>query len=1127
MRRAILILSLVLTTLTIVATPSAQSAAPRLHLDVRFAAPDPAVAQRLTDVGFEIELAAPALGRWQGWLPADRLDELRTLDGVTSVQRPQYARFAAGAAITEGDEALNAATARATFNVDGSDVRVAVISDGIVGLQQAQLASEAPKLVEARAFGAGDLNRGQEGTAMIEIIHDLAPGASISFAAVLTDLDHITAVNYFAQRVDIIIDDISYAFPANQRSDVSVNTTTALQHPTWPLRLYVTAAGNWAESHWAGAWRAGPDGSRVGLLSPGAVHQFGATDTGTLYGVGNSFAVEPEDQIRLALFWDDPWGRSYNDYNLYLISESGSILAASEDTQGVGLDSHNPREHLEYVHQGKATELFVVIQNHNDDAEPVEFDLFAFHAEGAQIRLHYRTTAGSILAQSDAEGALTVGAVNVGEQAVAPYSSRGPTANGAFKPEISAVDRVTVSDTTRFGPRFSGSSAAAPHVAGVAALLLQAQPALLAGDGGSPLLERRLIRDILTDTARDIPPDGPDLASGAGLIDADAAIQTAISRVAVINSAADSGPGTFREAINSGARMLLFQNTQEDRTIRLRSALPIVPADMIIDGTGWAIDASAVDVGLELGARAELWGLSVNEAQEVGILLTGDQSRLIGVTTNGNITGIRVNGANATIEGATVANGRSHGIEIGDGGSASISASTIESNRGAGVMIHPAAGDVLIGPTIEPPTLSPASDLPIPIGRLDSPPLQPRAGLSHSISGTVSVDGLPAAAGTTVDLYLDRRLAASVMVDQAASFNVTATGPGAELRFAVNGVPLDQRVDFEAGATSSISLRAVSSPTLVTSDSEGVHLSEANLLRNNLSGVEIMPVDGERAGSRQVWGNMMQRNRDNITSEFAAPTIDLVEWAAASVSISGRAKGVSIVHLYAGPQDSRHYVGSMPVIGGLFRFQHVNVSRTVSEFSVIGHTVEGRATSESAVHREPLPGSITSITPLSGYIEGGEPVRICGARISDDAAVPQIWFGNREARVMFWSGECVTVTTPPALAGLTDIALRLPGSRPIVALDAFEYRAVRTVQLKQGWNFVTWRGADTRVTTAFASLAGATFRAYAWDADRQQWRLFATELPPQLNTLRSIEHNQPLWILLDTPAIDWQQPAPD
>jgi len=1130
MRRALQLLLLTIAVVAIVAVTSqaAQAADDRLHLDVHFDQVDAGIEERLIGAGFEISIAVPEVGRWQGWLPPSRIDELHAVAGVVSVSTPLYATFSAGDTLTEGDELLNAASARARFNVDGRGVRVAVISDGIVGLDEAIQAQEAPRLREAKPFGDGRIDRGEEGTAMIEIVHDLAPGAEISFGAIYTDLDHIAAVNYFAQRVDIIVDDVSFAFPADQRSDVSRNTTSALRHPEWPLRLYVTAAGNWAESHWSGTWQAGPDGTELGLSTRGATHRFGqSADAELLFGAGNGFIVEPGDEVRLALFWDDPWGRSTNDYNLYLMSGLDEVLASSETPQGIGVANHNPREHLTYTHDGESMVLFAVIQNHNDDAAPVNFDLFAFQAGRRQLQLSHRTSEGSLLAQSDAADALTVGAVNAGRQSVAAYSSQGPTLNGVLKPEISAVDRVSVSRSTVFGPHFSGSSAAAPHVAGVAALLLEAQKALLAADGGDPLLERRLIRDILIDTALDIPPSGRDHSSGAGLVDADEALEYARTQIAVIESVAIRGPGTLGAALESGASILLFPSQAGSRTILLEAELPRLPDGLIMDGSGWTLDASNVDIGLRVGDDTELWGLSVVGAADVGIVLAGNGSRLLNVTVDGNELGIRVDGVGNRIHGATVTRGTSAGIEISWNASVSISGSTIESNRGPGVRIQAGAGDVSIGPDMELPIPSYASEQHPPIGALDSVAPQPRSGLSHTIAGSVSIDGLPAQQGTRVDVYLDRRLAASVRVDPQASFGATVTGPGRELRFTVDGAPLDQRVRFEAGTTTDITLRAPSRHKLAAADASEAHVSGANTIRNNLTGIEIPTDQGEDGGHRLVWGNVMHHNRVNLESPLAAPTIDYVSWTASGLDLSGRADGAATAHLYAGTEGRRRFAASTPVVEGRFDFAHLDVDQTATEFSVIAHSAEGRASAESAVHREPEPGSIVSITPNAGYIDGGETVQICGRGIATDTEAPRVWFGNSPARVIFWSGECVSILTPRSRSGRADVALLLGGSRPVLVLDGFDYRTVRSVRLTPGRNFVTWTGSDTRVTTAFASLAGATFRAYAWDSDTQQWQIFSTDLPPRLNSLRALKHDQPLWIMLDSDPIDWLQPAPD
>ncbi len=1136
MRRSIQLLALVVIVIATLASHAGAAAAAEvlLHLDVRTDTDDPDTEQRLRDAGFAIELSVPEYGRWQGWLPASRIAEFRETEGVVAVSAPKYAHFAAGEALTEGDEALNASVARSRFNVDGRGVRIAVISDGIAGLERAQLNGEAPKLADARAFGAGSLGSGQEGTAMIEIVHDLAPGADLYFAAVNTDLDLIAAVNHYSRYVDIIVDDVSFAFPANQLSDVSINTTRALENRDWPLRLYVTAAGNWAESHWSGEWRAGVDGQQLGLPSPGAVQWFNGDSSvnreSALLGAGNAFRVGHKDRIRLALFWDDDWGRSTNDYNLYLLSGVGEVLASSETRQGIGVNNRFSREHLEYVHEGESTELFAVIQNVNNDARAVRFDLFALNAGGAQPRLQYSTPAGSMLAQSDAALAITVGAVNVGEQEVASYSSRGPTANGAAKPEIAAVDRVTVSDTTSFAPQFTGSSAAAPHVAGVAALLLEAQPALLAANGGSPLLERRLIRDLLIDTALDIPPAGPDDGSGAGLVDAEAALHAAIDGLKVVTSAADSGPGSLREALSSGAEIVLLDDTQGGQVITLQSPLPPVPDGTVVDGLGWSIDASRVAVGLELGTDSELWGLRIVGATDVGVLLSGDRASLHGVELESNQIGVRVTGDNNSILETTVRNSETHGVSIDAAGWASISESVIEANGSAGVFVTGSAKGAHIGPPGRPASLSLAGSAWQPIDPLATPGLRPRSGLSLLVSGTVSVDGLPAAAGTTVSLYLDRRLAASVLVDADSRFLATVTGPGTEIRFSVNDVPVEQRLNFARGLASghaSLTLRAVSPTVSIGADRSGEHASLGNAIRDNRTGIEIESLSAARVGSRFVWGNEMRRNLTNIASPLVPPLIDRVSWSPAGLNLRGSAPGAAVAHLYAGPAAERRFAAAAPVIDDRFSFSDIRVHDAASHFSVIAHSADDLVSVESDVHRAGGRGRITSVTPEIGYIEGGESVRVCGTAIATDALAPKVWFGNQLARVSFWSGECVTVTTPPAAAGPVDIALLLGGARPVVGVDAFEYRNERIVKLRRGWNTVTWSGSATRASTAFQSLLGLNFRAYTWDAERQQWRIFATELPTRLNTLRSLSHDQPLWLYLDAADVDWLQPAPD
>src|SRR5262249_42901028 len=114
----------------------------------------------------------------------------------------------AGAVTSQGDVTHKAATARATYGVDGTGVKVGVISDGVTSLAASQASGDlGPVTVLPGQTGSGD-----EGTAMLEIVHDLAPGAQLFFATA----DPTPA--QFAQNIrdlrtagcSVIVDDVGY-----------------------------------------------------------------------------------------------------------------------------------------------------------------------------------------------------------------------------------------------------------------------------------------------------------------------------------------------------------------------------------------------------------------------------------------------------------------------------------------------------------------------------------------------------------------------------------------------------------------------------------------------------------------------------------------------------------------------------------------------------------------------------------------------------------------------------------------------------------------------------------------------------------------------------------------------------
>ena len=121
---------------------------------------------------------------------------------------------------------------------------------------------------------------------------------------------------------------------------------------------------------------------------------------------------------------------------------------------------------------------------------------------------------------------MSVGAINAsdpGADTIALYSSRGPAGNGALKPDVTAIDGVNVTGAGGFFDPFFGTSAAAPHVAGLAALLLQYRPDLKAGESGDdPAADRAELRAAVLDAADDLGSAGPDNTYGHGRVSGDA-----------------------------------------------------------------------------------------------------------------------------------------------------------------------------------------------------------------------------------------------------------------------------------------------------------------------------------------------------------------------------------------------------------------------------------------------------------------------------------------------------------------------------------------------------------------------------------------------------------------------------
>jgi subtilase family protein len=552
------------------------------------------------------------------------LQRIAALSFVRFIRLPSYARRHAGAVVTEGDAIHASNVAREQFGVDGTGVRVGVISDGIKGVfdtkcQSCRTSSGSPvasgDLPEAEGTRRNGVlvssqggivsesfrsdedledthsffqpcafrGAGAEGTALLEIVHDLAPGAQLAFANADTSLAFNAAVNALAAENDVVVDDLGFlGEPADGQSSVSRNTAAALNNPQNRIRTYITSVGNAANDHYFGTYvDSGRDGRTInGIGANGRLHLFQRTnETTDVLGLGDQpydlISLPNNGEVVVVLTWNDPAGQSANNYDLYLVDDdTGAVVAQSTDVQRGGQDA---LEAIDFLNRGESGLFRIVVQNVADQAAPRNLNMFAFQpqcavdgprrlATGRHERHNYNTATRSVLAQSDAGGSpvsvISVGAICSASQAAASvfagsdapsescnesghstiqfFSSQGPTLDGRLKPDVAAIDGVAVTGAGRFPSPFFGTSAAAPHVAGIAALALQVAPCLRSGATGGldTVTARTTLRDLIVTSADPIGSPVPNMTFGHGLANALRTMQRALA----VCSGSDPGP---------------------------------------------------------------------------------------------------------------------------------------------------------------------------------------------------------------------------------------------------------------------------------------------------------------------------------------------------------------------------------------------------------------------------------------------------------------------------------------------------------------------------------------------------------------------------------------------------------
>ena len=703
----------------------------RVQVYIRLESSSKSNRQDLEDLGAEIEVVDKDSDVVQAWAPTSALSAIETLENVLEIIPPDYGVTRAGSVTTEGDAILRGNLVRTFSTLTGAGVRVGVISNGAdTRAADAQATNDLPMTIEIDPTYPGSED---EGTAMMEIIHDIAPGASLAFSGPSTSVEFLESVAWLADDAfggdgaDIIVDDWGFfAQPYFEDGPVAKKVDEVAEDGV----IYVTAAGNEGDEHYTGTFSKGA----------GDFHEFSPGDISLrLYSRSG--------RGRVFLQWNDEFGKSGTDYDLYACEPGleptrfnlqNELCTRSAGTQD---GDDNPWEYL--ITPPSALIADIYIQEYENPAGSAKvLKLYAIDS----FDMEYSSAAGSVFAQAAASGAIAVGAIHVNDPGLdhlESYSSRGPaeiyfpSRETRTKPDIVATTGVSVTGAGTFPSYFPGTSAAAPHAAGVAALILQAER--IADNTRSRENIAEAVRNRLKDNAADLGAKGVDNNFGAGRLDAlTAAIATGeLDSIFQVDSTGDgaddditdggcddgSGNCTLRAAIQeinagSGGVITFGISGNGPHTIQPATALPTITKTVFIDGlsqNGAAIgtikieldgtNAGASTNGLELtGAESLVRGLAVNRFGGHGIVVQTSDDQIVednylgtdpaGTTDRGNGgAGLYVSGvSNTQIRYNLISGNTSHGIVLSGAEDTAVVRNKVGVTSGGSAMGNDGAG---------------------------------------------------------------------------------------------------------------------------------------------------------------------------------------------------------------------------------------------------------------------------------------------------------------------------------------------------------------------------------------------------------------------------------------------------